>query len=360
MLLEWIALCSVPQISIALKRELIDYFETPKKVFEASSGDLQDSRILSSSAIEKIRGCDWREAESRLRTLTENAAGFVSYKDNCFPTLLNQIQSPPLGLFFKGDITLADSIQLAIVGSRNASPNGIRIAAAFAKALGQAGLTITSGMATGIDSAAHQSALETDSTTIAVMGAGIDLIYPKSNSDLYHRISHQGLVLSEFLPGTTPRRSHFPQRNRIISGLSLGTLVVEAGSRSGSLITARLSAEQGREVFAIPGSIHMPTSRGCHQLIRDGAKLVESIDDIMEELAIEFTESANIQFGSGGSERECDNLLYKLIDFTPTPLDVLIQDSGLDTEIVLGMLLKMELDGVIVKLPSGYVKHSVG
>lgn len=356
MLLEWIALLNTPKIPIALKRELITKFGSPQAVLSSTTESLEQSRILSREAISQIQNTNWRQAEAAQAGLSEIDAGFVSFKDKLFPPLLNEIPSPPLGLFYKGKLELIQTIQLAIVGSRNGSPNGLRTASAFAKSLGLLGFTITSGMASGIDSAAHESALANGIGTIAVMGTGIDLIYPKTNKNLYDQMSDQGLILSEYLPGTSARRQHFPQRNRIISGLSLGTLVVEAGIRSGSLITARLSAEQGREVFAIPGSIHMPTSRGCHKLIRDGAKLVESTDDIIEELNFSMARSngSSDQFGSDDSG--CDNLLYKLIDFTPTPLDVLIQRSGMDAETVMDALLTMELEGVIGQTQSGYVK----
>ena len=262
-----------------------------------------------------------------------------------------------MGIFYLGSCDLLKTDQLSIVGSRNASPGGLKTAKAFSRELSILGLTVTSGMAAGIDKAAHEGALNSGFPTIAVMATGIDRIYPRSHSDLYERISSNGVIVTEFPPGTSPQRSHFPQRNRIISGLSHGTLVVEAGIRSGSLITARLSGEQGREVFAIPGSIHMPTSRGCHKLIRDGAKLVERIDDIIEELpsSRDLLAAAHPR-PEAQPDTQCDILIYKLIDYAPTPLEHLIQESGMSAQMVLSQLLELELDGKIAQTPDGYQK----
>ena len=262
-----------------------------------------------------------------------------------------------MGLFYIGNPELLGTDQIAIVGSRNASPGGLKTARGFSRQLSISGFTVTSGMAAGIDKAAHEGALDSEFPTIAVMGTGIDRIYPRSHSNLYERISSNGVVVTEFPPGTTAQRSHFPQRNRIISGLSHGTLVVEAGVRSGSLITARLAGEQGREVFAIPGSIHMPTSRGCHKLIRDGAKLVEEINDIIEELPPSRVPRTEVQpEPEAQTDTQCDILIYKLIDYAPTPLEYLIQVSGMSAQLVLSQLLELELDGKIAQTADGYQK----
>ena len=265
------------------------------------------------------------------------------------------------GLFYRGNPGLLKEPQIAIVGSRNASPAGLQTAKAFARDLSLSGLTVTSGLALGIDTAAHKGALQCDGATIAVMGCGIDHVYPRSNAKLFEEICQCGIVVSEFCPRTPPKRTHFPQRNRIISGLSIATLVVEASIRSGSLITARLAAEQGRDVFAIPGSIHLPTSKGCHKLIRDGAKLIENIEDILDEFqlsplsrALNHTPDKDLepQFDDEGY----DILIYKLIDYAPTTLDFLVEQSGLAMELVLSTLLDLELRGMVSNTPTGYQK----
>ncbi len=209
----------------------------------------------------------------------------ITLHDARYPTLLREIDDAPPMLFIQGDPTILNLPQIAIVGSRNPSASGRQTATDFAHFLASAGLAITSGLADGIDGAAHQGALETKNSTLAVTGTGLDRVYPAKHRELAHRIAEQGALISELPPGTPPIPANFPRRNRIISGLSLGTLVVEAAQKSGSLITARLATEQGREVFAIPGSIHNPLARGCHALIRQGAKLVETAGDILEELA---------------------------------------------------------------------------
>jgi DNA processing protein len=365
MLLEWLELVRLPGISVARKRALIERYQTPGEILQSSAQSLKQTGIVSGSAVPLInRSCE-KQATQDYQSL-ENisskdlSCGFIPFNSADFPNLLNEIPAPPLGIFYFGNYEFLEKDQIAIVGSRNASPAGLKTAKAFSRELSILGLTVTSGMAAGIDKAAHEGALDSGFPTIAVMGTGIDRIYPRSHTDLYESISSNGVIVTEFPPGVTAQRSHFPRRNRIISGLSHGTLVVEAGIRSGSLITARLAGEQGREVFAIPGSIHMPTSRGCHKLIRDGAKLVEGIDDIIEELPTSWVPRGAVQpRPEAHTDTQCDILIYSLIDYAPTPLECLIQESGMSAEMVLSQLLELELDGKIAQTPNGYQKLPV-
>jgi len=276
--------------------------------------------------------------------------------------LLKEISDPPSILYVQGDIELLSQWKIAIVGSRNPSRSGRDTAFEFGCFLAQGDIAICSGMAMGIDAAAHQGALSGRGKTIAVVGTGLDRIYPAKHRDLAHDIVENGLMISEFPLGTPPRPENFPRRNRIISGLSLGTLVVEAATKSGSLITARQALEQGREVFAIPGSIHNPLARGCHQLIREGAKLVETASDIIEELgalaAVSLPTAAS--FEADKSDHELDGDYQVLLDclaYDPIEVDSLIQQSGLTADAVSSMLLLLELQGQVESLPGGrYVR----
>ena len=284
----------------------------------------------------------------------------ITLDDPRYPALLRDIPDPPLALFVHGDPECLVTPQLAVVGSRNPTPGGRENAFEFARYLVGAGLTITSGLAAGIDGAAHRGALAGGGRTVAVVGTGLDRVYPAEHLELAHTITAQGALVSEFALGSRPTPGHFPKRNRLISGLSLGTLVVEATPHSGSLITAKLAGEQGRETFAIPGSIHNPQARGCHALIRQGAKLVETAADILEELgqlastldpptqtpatdpAIETTLDADYQH------------LLQQLDDTPTPVDTLVQRSGLTAETVSSMLLVLELQGYVSSAAGGH------
>lgn len=276
-----------------------------------------------------------------------------------FPPLLRQIPDPPVALFIRGAAALLASPQLAMVGSRNPSVEGRRNAEEFAAYLSRCGLTITSGMALGVDAASHRGALKAGGSTVAVWGTGLDKAYPPRNLDLAEEIAAKGLLVSEFPPGTPPLPTHFPRRNRLISGLSVGTLVVEAANRSGSLITARLASEQGREVFAIPGSIHNPMARGCHRLLREGAKLVESAADILEELApllkleLPAAEPATDAAPAAPPEDPEYRLLLNSLDFAPTSVDSLVERTGLTPDVVSSMLLMLELQGHVEASPGG-------
>ena len=275
------------------------------------------------------------------------------------PELLQRIPNPPERLFVIGNIEALHLPALAIVGSRNPTRGGTQNAYEFAKHLGRCGFCIVSGLAQGIDTAAHQGALDGGAPTVAFLGHGIDQVYPAANSELAERIAENGALCSEFSLGAEPRREHFPQRNRLISGLSLGTLVVEAAKRSGSLISARLASEQGREIFAIPGSIHNPMSRGCHQLIRQGAKLVESAADIVDELGplvkhmLQATDESISPTGHAGDDDEDYQKLLAALAFDPVTSDQLAEASGLTIDQVSSMLLILELEGKVEAIAGG-------
>ena len=298
-----------------------------------------------------------------LQWLEHSTHHLITILDDDYPLLLKETTNPPLALFVQGDHHLLQTPQLAMVGSRNPTASGAETAFEFAQYLANAGLTITSGLATGIDAASHRGALKIDAKTIAVCGTGLNRVYPAQHRELAAQIAAQGALVSEFSLAAKPQAYHFPQRNRIISGLSLGVLVVEAAQRSGSLITARLAGEQGREIFAIPGSIHNPLARGCHRLIRQGAKLVETASDVLEELGPLAMVAAPAQLTQPLENTDFDPILDKeyqqllgCIDYQPTSVDVLIARSGMSAATVSSMLLLLELRSLVQAEAGGYRK----
>jgi DNA processing protein len=293
----------------------------------------------------------------------------VTWGSADYPPLLAAIPDAPLVLFVEGDADALSLPQLAIVGSRNPTALGSDTARQFAGHLAGAGLAITSGLALGIDAAAHRGALAAGGRTIAVTGCGLDTVYPRENAGLAAEIAASGARVSEMPTGTPPLRQHFPRRNRLISGLSVGTLVVEAALQSGSLITARLASEQGREVFAIPGSIHNPMARGCHRLIRQGAKLVETADDIFTELGALLeglrsaarVEAPDAQADSGPALDKDYEILLDALGFAPAGIDTLVARTGFATDVIASMLLILELDGRVAQQPGGlYCRRLAG
>ena len=294
-----------------------------------------------------------------LAWLDDGGHHLLAYGEKDYPELLMQIPGPPLLLFVNGSVDALHLPSLAIVGSRNPTHGGVRNAVEFSRYLARQGFVIVSGLAEGIDTAAHRGALDAGGRTVAVLGHGIDRVYPATNRDLAHLISNGGALLSEYPLGTRPLRWHFPERNRLISGLSLGTLVVEAARRSGSLITARLASEQGREIFALPGSIHNPLSRGCHALIREGAKLVETAGDILAELAPlhqhmmqTSTESAPAEKDIPGTDSDYVEL-RRLLSHDPISIDDLASQTSLTIDQLSSMLLILELHGEVESLSGG-------
>lgn len=335
------------------------------ELIAAANGDPEralTARMLRESSLppaarEFIAAPDHAAIDSDLAWLESSGARILLCTDPEYPPLLHQAPSPPPALYVLGSTDALSAPQLAIVGSRNPTQPGRATAHSFATWFARAGLVVTSGLATGIDAAAHEGALAGDGETVAVCGAGLDAIYPAENAALAARIRARGALVSEFPPGTPPRRGNFPQRNRIIAGLALGTLVVEAARRSGSLITARLAGEAGREVFAIPGSIHSPLSRGCHQLIKTGAKLVEEAADVMTELKISYPkEQLSVAPRAAGSAPGLDKEYEMLLDalgFEPATIDVLVARTHLAPQSVASMLLILELEGRVAALPGG-------
>jgi DNA processing protein len=316
---------------------------------------------LPRAAREFLEAPDWAAVDADLAWLEASGALMIPCTAPDYPPLLSQTHRAPPVLYVLGDVRVLSSSQIAIVGSRNASSGGLDTARRFAADLAHVGLTITSGLAIGIDSAAHEAALDAGGFTIAVCGCGLDFVYPRRNRRLAQRIRERGALVSEFPPRTEPRAPHFPQRNRIISGLACGTLVVEAAMTSGSLITARHALEQGREVFAVPGSIHNPQSQGCHMLIRSGACLVSSATELLAELPNFLREQllAPVRVacaGSAGKSLELDKDYEMLLDalgFEPASIDVLAARTGLPGASIASMLLILELQRRVAPHPGG-------
>jgi DNA processing protein len=348
----WLAIVRTPGVGGHTLLNLLTHFE-PDQIFTASHSSLR-SLGLNERVIQAIQNLDWSLVEQDMTWLNQPQNSAITLADPEYPRQLKEISQPPPLLFVKGNPELLTKPQIAIVGSRNPSATGVKTATEFAEVLAAAGLTITSGMALGIDAASHQGALNVNGHTIAVAGTGLDRIYPASNKQLARQIAEHGAIISEFPPGTNAKANHFPRRNRIISGLCLGLLVVEAAQQSGSLITARLALEQNREVFAIPGSIHNPLARGCNALIRQGAKLVETAEDIFEELGQynHIFRTNALENSQTGLDLEQQNLL-KLINYNPITVDALVQESGWSVEIVSSMLLVLELQGYIASAAGG-------
>ncbi len=347
----WLRLTLSPGVGGESQRALLEAFGLPANVFAASVCEL--SRIVPRAAAEQLASDRSAQAvEAALAWAAQPGNRLVALADPEYPPALLQTPDPPTLLYASGRVELLARPALAVVGARNATPAGLRNATQFARALAQTGLTVVSGLALGIDSAAHRGALEGDGSTIAVTGTGIDRVYPAANQALAHEIAGRGLIVSEFPLGTPVRPANFPRRNRIISGLARGVLVVEAALASGSLITARLAGEQGREVFAIPGSIHSPLSKGCHKLIKQGAKLVDDVNDILEELDLTRACAAADGAGHDGADPLLDAL-----GFDPCDLDTLASRAGLAPEQLAARVLELELAGRVASLPGGRVQR---
>ncbi|MEK7716145.1 MAG: DNA-processing protein DprA [Pseudomonadota bacterium] len=360
-LVPWLALRRLPGVGTRTQFDLLEHFGSIEAIFSASRGQLEKALVGKNEAIDALlAGPDEKILKSELEWLSEPGHHLLTWSDPDYPALLREIPDPPLVLYIAGERQLLSAPQLAIVGSRNPTPMGRENARAFAKSLAGAGLAITSGMALGVDGAAHRGALEAGGKTIAVAGTGLDRVYPARHRDLAHEIVKHGALVSEFPLGTPPLPENFPVRNRIISGLSLGTLVVEAALQSGSLITARMANEQGREVFAIPGSIHAPQARGCHALIRQGAKLVETAQDILEELGPLAGVALQAAHETTPPAPRLDSTIAMLLEHIghdPVSVDVLIERSGLTADAVSSMLLQMELNGLVSNCPGGKVQR---
>lgn len=367
----WLALVHAPRVGAVTFAQLLQHFGTPQAVFAASPLEWTNLK-LKAAQVEYLQRPDWQAVQRDMTWLKGANNHIVPLTHPYYPNFLRHIHAPPPLLFVHGNVQLLSQTPLAMVGTRAPTAEGFQIATDFAIELAQAGFTIVSGLALGIDAASHQGALAATGRTIAVAGTGLDQVYPAKHLELARQIAEKGALVSEFPPGTPPDTSHFPQRNRIISGLSLGTVVIEASAKSGSLITARYATEQGREVFAVPGALSNPQARGCHLLIKEGAKLVESSADIISELQLHLpivpTSEIPVKSTTPPSTPlsappvtaqpllfETDpeyTALLKYMDTTATSVDKLVDASGLTAEAISSMLLILELQGV-VKSQSG-------
>ncbi len=369
----WLRLSLVPGVGGRSARRLLGALGGPQAVFLASDIALQQH--INKNQIDALRAIpsQWPQVldQAWAWCQTEEAGEqrlILSLGDPRYPRALLEIEDPPLLLYLRGRVDAwlsADgrsAAALAVVGSRNPTAQGAINARELAHACAQAGLCVVSGLALGVDSAAHEGALRmerAEAVTVAVVGTGLDRVYPRRNHDLAHRIAQRGVLVSEYPLGTPPLAANFPQRNRLISGLSVGTLVVEAALASGSLITARLALDQGKEVFAVPGSIHSPQSRGCHALLRDGAHLVESVQDVLEQLQSILRHSAwtaldaPVPGALPGAQVPAEEELLAELGWEPVGMDELLARTGQDLPALLASLLELELEGLVVRVPGG-------
>ena len=356
----WFRLLETPAVGRSTARRLLAACGSPQAVFATPTALL---RKIAGAAVAQALGTVPPDYAERLAAAQAWLAGgpdrhTLTPGDAAFPSALLETADPPLLLYVQGDVARLALPSVAIVGSRNATPQGVANAHAFASALSGHGFVVVSGLALGIDAAAHEGGLTGAAGSIAVVGTGLDRVYPARHRDLAHRIAAHGALVSEFSPGTPPLPDNFPRRNRIIAGLSLGTLVVEAAVQSGSLITARLASEAGREVFAMPGSIHAPQSKGCHALLKQGAKLVESAQDILEELRCPFgapigQAALPLQPGASTPPTEPADPLLEALGHDPVTMDALTARTGWSAQDLSAKLLTLELDGKVARLPGG-------
>jgi DNA processing protein len=353
----WLALARVKGLGCVSFKKLVERFGDPTKAFSAAPSELAAIEGLQREAIDGLVGFrQWAEVDSELRRIRSAGITLVRYNDSEYPERLRVIADPPPLLYVKGAFAARDERAMAIVGSRSASDYGRRVARDLAHGLATFGFTVVSGLARGIDGMAHETALNCGGRTVAVLGSGVERAYPPEHDRLYERIAERGAVISELPIGTKPMAFNFPARNRLISGLSLGVVVVEATEKSGSLITASLAIDQGREVFAVPGEVGSSRSRGAHRLIRQGAKLVETVDDIIEEIAPQLTR----QLGTAAKidvrplppdSNAAVQKVFAILQERSLQVDEIIEYSGLGPAEVLGILLDLELRGYLRQLP---------
>ncbi|REL25107.1 DNA-protecting protein DprA [Thalassotalea euphylliae] len=354
----WLALKLVPRLAAHRKIALVKEHGLTK-LFSYKAAQLQ-AFGLSKNQANAIAAPDWQAIADIIAKSDQAKSQIVTYSDPAYPSLLAQIYDPPLVLWAKGDKTILNTPQIAIVGSRAATQAGREYASQLASELSSV-LTITSGLALGVDAAAHQGALHARQNTVAVIATGIDKVYPARHKLLARNMIEQGgVIVTEFMPGTVAKPGHFPRRNRIISGLSLGTVVVEAEVKSGSLVTAKSALEQNREVFAVPGSPLNPMAKGCHQLIKQGAKLIDCAADIIEELVIPGSSGHVIQVDEKIVKTHQQGLLNDAllasVDYEITPVDMVVSRSKLPTDEVLTRLTMLELSGLVSAVPGGYLR----
>jgi DNA processing protein len=360
--LPWLGLRSIPGVGLVLGQRLLRRFGGPGAVFQASFQDLVSVKGITPALAQAILSFrDWDKLEEHLARLTAQGAEMITRDDPRFPARLQEIPYPPPFLLVKGSLTPADHLAVAMVGTRSASYYGLKAGRRLAGALAARGVTVVSGLARGIDTAAHQGALEMSGRTLAVLGCGLDVVYPPENVKLYQEIPEQGALVSEFPLGTPPEAKNFPIRNRLISGLALGVVVIEAGVKSGTTITVRYALDQGREVFAVPGPIDSPTSIGPHRLIQEGAKLVQDVEDILQELPA-LRQAPGPLFAStapsdrlaeipGPSRPAPEDPLLPHLGSEPVQLEELVQAARLPAQDVLARLTLLELQGLVKELP---------
>lgn len=363
----WLRLIHTPGLGPRRIARLVEHFGTAQAALESARDWRRRVPGLSDACLPPP--AEAAEIERDLRWLDGPAHHLLTLADEDYPPLLRPLEGAPAALYVAGDPSLLWHPQVAVVGSRNPTAGGRENAAAFAAELARSGLVITSGLAAGIDATAHAAALDAGGSTVAVMGTGPEQIYPASNRQLGARIAAEGALVSEYPTGTGPRREQFPQRNRIVVGLSLGTLVVEAALQSGALISARLAAEAGREVFALPGSIHNPLARGCHRLLRDGASLVESATEILSALAAPARElgqqlrarlaepaAGPAPGGQGSAADPAYQAVLQALGHDPVPMDRLVERTGLTVDALSSMLLLLELEGRVAASHGRYAR----
>jgi DNA processing protein len=351
----WLALSLVPGVGSILIKRLLERFKTPEAVFRAPMKELLKIEGLGVKVAGEIqRGPSEKVVRRELSLIKEVGGKIITLRDDDYPKRLKDIYDPPALLYMRGELKSEDELAIAIVGSRKTSPYGRWFTEKIGQDLARHGITVVSGMARGIDSVGHKGALQGGGRTIAVLGCGVDVIYPSENRNLFYQIIEQGAVLSEFPMGSPPEGGHFPRRNRIISGLSIGVVIVQASAESGSLITAGYALEQGREVFAVPGNVGAEGSRGTNRLIKEGAKLVDSTEDILEEIlpqwerGKETPSSTEAPFPDLSKE---EKTLYGLLGETPLHIDAIIRETQLDPGKVSSLLLNLELKGLINQWP---------
>ncbi|HET9577548.1 MAG TPA: DNA-processing protein DprA [Usitatibacter sp.] len=345
----WLRLTLVPAVNPRAQQQLLAALGSPQAVIDASTATV--AQVAGSEVAQALaRGPERELLERTLAWLSQDGHHLVTLADADYPKALLEGAAPPCVLYANGRRELLNAPAIAIVGSRNATPQGARDAEAFAESLSNAGLCVVSGLARGIDAAAHRGGLKGRSSSVAVMGTGADRVYPAANRDLAHALAQGGCLLSEFPIGTAACAGNFPRRNRLISGLSRGVLVVEAALHSGSLITARLAAEQGRDVFAIPGSIHSSLSKGCHELIRQGAKLVESAQDVLVELGLAGAKQE-------APRKERTHPLLEKMGFAPVSIDQMAERTGVGAAALAADLSRLEVEGRVQALPGGWFQR---
>ncbi|MFC1819544.1 DNA-processing protein DprA [Thermodesulfobacteriota bacterium] len=351
----WLALYMIPGLGNIAYKNLLDRFGDPERILQATLSELTNVEgIRKEVALDIVKKRYEGDPQKELRKTKSHGARLITYLDPAYPRALKEIYDPPMLLYVKGRDIPDKTTFVAMVGSRNATHYGIKVAEKIGQGLARRGLGVVSGMARGIDSASHWGCLGGRGFTIAVLGTGIDIIYPASNKKLFQQITQKGAVISEFLLGTSPAPAHFPIRNRIISGLSRGVVVVEATKNSGSLITASMALEQGREVFAVPGSVNSFKSIGCHFLIKQGARLIENSDDIFEELGLNYPympKTDTFKENDILPKDESEKAIYDIIGDYPMHIDQIARQGNLEPGEVSSTLLRMELKGMIRQLP---------